>query len=107
MAQLDDLIQEVIDFSNLIASNENPADPDLQNACHLFSDYLGSQLKLIRRNMIDTPSALHFRWTANELSQLSELIDRPNHSSRSCSEWISALFQHCITLQQRGRLAAA
>lgn len=106
MAQLDDLIQEVIDFSNLIASNENPADPDLQNACHLFSDYLGSQLKLIRRNMIGTPSALHFRWTANELSQLSELIDRPKHSTRSCSEWISALFQHCIALQ-RGRLAAA
>lgn len=106
MAQLDDLIQEIIDFSNLIASHENPADPDLQNACRLFSDYLGVQLKLIRRNMIGTPTAQHFRWTASELSQLSELIERPKHSAQSCTDWIRTLFQYCIALQ-RGRLAAA
>lgn len=106
MAQLDDLIQEIIDFSNLIASNENPADPDLQNACRLFSDYLGVQLKQVRRNMIGTPSTQHFRWTASELSQLSELIELPKYSAQSCTDWIRKLFQHCITLQ-RGRLAAA
>jgi hypothetical protein len=106
MAQLDDLIQEIIDFSNLIASNENPADPDLQNACRLFSDYLGAQLKLIRRNMIGTASAQHSRWTASELSQLGELIEGPKQNAQSCTQWIRNLFQYCLTLQ-RGRLAAA
>ena len=106
MAQIDDLIQEIIDFSNLISSNENPADPDLQNACRLFRGYLGAQLKLIRRNMIGTPAAQHFRWTATELSQLSELIERPQQTATSWAEWIRSLYQYCLTLQ-RGSLAAA
>ena len=106
MTKLDDLIEEVIEFSNLIGYSENPADPDLQNACRLFSSYLDAELKVIRRNMIGTPSAIHSRWTASELSQLGELIDRPKHSTELCIEWIRDLFQHCITLQ-RGRLVAA
>jgi hypothetical protein len=106
MTKLDDLIQEVIEFSNLIGYSENPADPDLQNACRLFSTYLDTQLKQIRRAMIGTPAAIHSRWTASELSQLSELIDRPKHSTELCIQWIRDLFQHCIALQ-RGRQVAA
>lgn len=106
MTQLDALIQEVIEFSDIIAYSENPADPDLQNACCLFSDYLAAQLKVIRRNMIGSPSALHSRWTANELSQLGELIDRPKNSTLYCLEWIRALVQHCISLQRRDLAAA-
>jgi hypothetical protein len=106
MTQLDDLLQEIIQFSNLIAGNENPADPDLQHACRLFSDYLAAQLKVIRRSMIGTPSAQHSRWTARELSQLNELIKRPDHTTRSCTDWIRTLFQYCITLQHN-RLEAA
>ena len=105
MAQLDALIQEIIDFSDVITCNENPADPDLQNACRLFSDYLNAQLKQARRNMIGTPSALHTRWNAHDLHQLSELIHRPNQTTRSCIEWIRTLLQYCISLQ-RGKLAA-
>lgn len=106
MTQLDNLFQEVIEFSNLIAYSENPADPDLQHACRLFSEYLATQLKLIRRNMIGPASAMHSRWSATELRQLSELIERPNHSTASCIEWIRDLFQHCISLQRDHQVAA-
>ena len=106
MAQLNDLFQEVIDFSNTIAGNENPADPDFQHACRLFSDYLATQLKQIRRNMIGTPSDQHSRWTASELSQLNELIKRPDFTTRSCTDWVRELFQYCITLQHGKQEAA-
>lgn len=105
MTQLNSLIQEVIEFSDLIASHENPADPDLQNACALFSNYLDNQLKEIRRSMIGNPTALSTRWNPHELRQLSDLIKRPTHSPRSCVEWIRTLFQYCISLQ-RGSMAA-
>ncbi|MDQ1363933.1 MAG: hypothetical protein QG652_1795 [Pseudomonadota bacterium] len=103
MAQLDKLIHEVIEFSNLVAYSENPGNPDLLNACHLFSDYLSTQLKLIRRGMIGPASAAHSRWTAAELNQLGQLAIFP--SDETCQEWICNLFQHCITLQ-RDKLAA-
>lgn len=106
MKQLDDLILEVIEFSNTIACSENPADPDLQHACHLFSNYLTAQLKLIRRNMIGPASAMHSRWTGSELRQLSELMDRPNQSTSSCIDWIRDLFQYCVSLQHHTSAAA-
>jgi hypothetical protein len=105
MTQLDTLIQEVIDFSDVIACNENPADPDLQNACRLFSEYLDFQLKQARRDFIGTPAKRHNRWHANELRLLSDLIQRPTHSPTCCITWIRTLMQYCITLQ-RGKLAA-
>ena len=105
MAHLDTLIQEIIEFSDVIACNENPADPDLQNACRLFSDYLGIRLKQARREMIGFPAPHHSRWTSHDLQHLSELIHRPNQSTMSCISWIRGLMHYCITLQ-RGKLAA-
>lgn len=104
MTQLDNLLQEVIEFSNLIAYSENPADPDLQNACRLFSDYLAAELKTSRRNLIGTAQAT--RWSARELNKLEKLVASPKPNTQSSIEWIRALFQYCIGLQQNRVVAA-
>lgn len=106
MTKLDDLIQEIIEFSNIVSYSENPADRDLHNACCLFSDYLASQLQVVRQAMIGPASSQSTRWTAQELNQLRELITRPQPAAQDCAEWIRALFEHCTLLQHDTRVAA-
>jgi len=106
MTHLDALIQEIIDFSNLIAYNENPADRDLHNACCLFGDYLSGQLQAVRQGMIGPASNQSMRWSAQELNALRDLIQRPKLTPADAVEWIRALFQHSLTLQRDTRIAA-
>lgn len=93
MRKIDTLLQEIIDFGELIAYAENPASPDFQHACDLFSRYLNNQFKLIKINTDD------FSCSAEELKQLQQLLIAPQHNSRSCINWIRNLFQHCARLQ--------
>lgn len=100
MRKIDTLLQEIIDFGELIAYAENPASPDFQHACDLFSQYLNNQFKLIKINTED------FSCTADELAHLQTLLISPQHNSHSCINWIRNLFQHCAQLQMSQQVAA-
>jgi len=100
MRKIDTLLQEIIDFGELIAYAENPASPDFQHACSLFSQYLKHQFKLVKINTQD------FSCTADELTQLQKLLTAPQHNSHSCIDWIRNLFQHCAQLQSAQLVAA-
>jgi len=100
MRKIDTLLQEIIDFGDLIAYAENPASPDFQQACRLFSQYLNQQFKLIKINTQD------FICTADDLAHLQKLLTPPQNNSRSCINWIRSLFQHCTQLQTSQQVAA-
>lgn len=100
MKKFDDLLQEIIDFGELVAYTENPANPDFQHACSLFSQYLSRQFCMVE---IDTSNIV---WGEAELRELQQLLASPQNNSRSCINWIRNLFQYCSRLK-RAQLVAA
>ncbi len=100
MKNIDELLQEIIDFGELIAYTENPANPDFQHACSLFSEYLSHQFGMVEIN------ARNLAWDGDELRELQQLLVAPQNNSHSCINWIRNLFQHCTRLQQAQSVAA-
>ena len=74
MKELNDLIQEIVDFGNVIAYNDNPADADYQYACNLFTQYLDGRFTELKEQLQKTGSESDMHWAARELENLSELI---------------------------------
>ena len=97
--ELNDLIQEIVSFSNAISSTNNPGNSNFQNACELFSGYLDNHFAEIK-------SKPHFRdckentnWTCEEITKLSDLIYSQENSSALYSQWIHDLSKYCEELQ--------
>ena len=97
---LDSLIQEIIDFGNVISYAEDPADINFQNACNLFNDYLAWKLDELKESLKTEASAVEIEWTINELSRLCQLIEKPEQTLPTETHWFKNLFQHCTDIQQ-------
>lgn len=106
MKELNELIQEIVDFGNVIAYTDNPADPDFQNACDLFSQYLDHRFKELKNKLHEVGTDREINWTAKELAKLGDLITPPRRSAGPYIQWTRNLFQHCEKLQ-RNKLATA
>ena len=103
--ELDNLIQEVIDFGNVISYAEDPDDINFQNACNLFNDYLSWKLEELKETLKTHGSALEIQWVINELAKLGHLIEQPAQTPSTQTLWFKNLFQHCADIQQN-RIAA-
>ena len=98
--ELDNLIQEVIDFGNVVSYAEDPEDINFQQACNLFNDYLNWKLEELKEQLKTQGSAQEIQWTINELTKLVDLIDQPEQTSATQTHWFKNLFQHCANIQQ-------
>lgn len=99
MQKLDTLIQEIIDFGNVMSHAEDPADINYQNACNLFNDYLSWKFEELKEELKTQGSESEIQWTINELSKLCELIEQPEPSSAPQAHWFHNLLQHCTDIQ--------
>ncbi|MDH5472202.1 MAG: hypothetical protein OEY61_05040 [Gammaproteobacteria bacterium] len=106
MQELDTLLQEVIDFGNVIANADDPTDINLQHACHLFSDYLNWKIEEFKENLKIHGSTLEIQLTVNELTKFSNLLEQTEQSPSTQTHWLSSLLQQCADIQQ-GKIAAA
>jgi len=106
MKELNILIQEIVDFGDVIAYAEDPADPNFQHACDLFSQYLDwrfAELKqLLDNNGLPTSS----QWTSNDLESLNRLFSAPRQTAEACIKWTRELFQYCAELKRNKPIAA-
>ena len=98
--ELDNLIQEIIDFGNVVSYAENPDDINFQNACHLFNDYLNWKLEELKETLKTQGSAMDIQWTVNELSKLVHLIENSKQTPSEQTHWFKKLLQHCTDMQQ-------
>lgn len=99
MKELNKLIREIIDFSDVIAYNDNPANSDFQNACYLFSCYLDTQIKEIKQQLRAVNSDQEITTIINEINKLDNLISLPRNTTAPYIEWTRNLFQHCEVRQ--------
>ncbi len=106
MKELNKLIQEIIDFGDVIAYTDNPADTDFQNACYLFSCYLEECLKDIQHKIHTVDSDQETTWAASEITKLNNLTTLTRNSTAPYIQWTRNLFQHCEELQNN-KLAIA
>ena len=107
MNKLNDLVQEIIDFGDVIAFAENPADRDFQNACRLFSDYLDWKFKEIKNQLEMEGSEQQAQWIAGEMEKLGQLISPTNRSTTSYVQWASELLMRCVEFRKNSRVAVA
>lgn len=107
MNKLNDLVQEIIDFGDVIAFAENPADRDFQNACRLFSDYLNWKLMEIKDQLKLEGSEQQLRWISNEMEKLGQLISPTNRSTTSYVQWASELLMRCVEYRKNTKIAVA
>ncbi len=107
MNKLNDLIQEIIDFGDVIAFAENPADRDFQNACRLFSDYLNWKLMEIKDQLEHEGSEQQLCWIGNEMEKLGQLITPANRSTTSYTQWASELLMRCVEYRKNSKVAIA
>ena len=99
MKELNILIQEIIDFGDVIAYTDNPADSDFQNACYLFSCYLEDCLKEIQYKLRGIDSDQKITWASREITKLNNLTALPRNSTAPYIQWTRDLFQYCEGLQ--------
>ena len=104
--ELNNLIQEIVNFGDVITFIDNPADSDFQNACQLFSGYLENRFSDIKSKPHLSTCEADIKWTENEMAKLSGLISLPVNSSTPYIQWTRDLFQHCEELQ-RHKIAVA
>jgi len=99
MKELNELIQEIIDFKDVIAYTDNPADSDFQNACYLFSSYLEQRLNDLHHKLHSVNPDQKVNRINNELEKLKDLIFLPRNATDPYIKWARSLFLHCEEFQ--------
>ena len=91
---LDNLIQEIIDFGDVITYTENPADPHFLQACKLFHQYLQWRFKELKEQYRPMPGN---QLSEHQVARLDQLIC--NRDVNNC-DWIKNLFEYSMDLQR-------
>jgi len=104
--ELNDLIQEIVNFGHVIDFTDNPDDPNFLNACQLFSNYLEHRFIEIKTKLQVMDCKDNMNWTVNEITKLGDLISSQENSTTPGIQWIHDLSLHCTKLQ-RNKMAAA
>ena len=107
MKELNALVQEIVDFGDVISYSENPADPNFQNACDLFSQYLDWKFTELKQQLTES-DALNSdpQWDNSDLEGLNKLISSPMRSAETYITWTRELMQYCVNLQRNKLIAA-
>lgn len=98
--ELENLIQEIIDFGKVVSYAEDPTDINFQNACNLFNDYLSWKLEELKEKLKTQGSAEEIQWAVTELAKLVQLIEQPDQTATRQDFWFKKLLQHCTDIQQ-------
>lgn len=107
MKELNALVQEIVDFGDVISYAENPADPNFQNACNLFSQYLDWRFTELKAQLDNSDEGNDSsEWSSSDLEDLNRLISAPKRSADAYIGWTRDLFQYCVTLQRNKLIAA-
>lgn len=107
MKELNDLIQEIVDFGDVIAYSENPGDPNFQHACALFSSYLDIRYKELMETYAEAGDDVRTQiYSRAELTRLNDLITPPPKAAIPYIDWTRNLFKYCTKLQNSKSIAA-
>lgn len=106
MKELNTLIQEIVDFGDVIAYAEDPADPNFQHACDLFSQYLDWRFAELKERLDSDGLPSSSLWTNNELEHLYQFFASPRQTAEACINWTRELFQYCTELKRNKPIAA-
>ena len=106
MKELNDLIQEIVDFGLLVSHNHNTADTNFQNACELFGGYLDWRYAEVKQSLDSGASIEIMHISNNEFNKLDELITSSRGTASACIEWARNLYQYCTELQRNKMVAA-
>ena len=105
MQKLDNLIHEIIEFGNTISYNKNLEDINAQNACNLFSNYLGWQLDELKEELKTQGSELEIQLVTRKLNKLCSLIKHNESANEPRFNWFQNLLQYCTDTQQNKTIA--
>jgi hypothetical protein len=106
MKELNALIQEIVDFGDVVSYAENPADPNFQNACDLFSQYLDWRFRELKEHLDAEGLPSSSQWNISDLENLNRLMLAPKQSAEACIAWTHDLLQYCLELQRSKPIAA-
>ncbi len=106
MKELNALIQEIVDFGDVVSYAENPADPNFQNACDLFSQYLDWRFRELKEHLDTEGLPNNSQWNIGDLESLNRLMLIPKQNTEACIAWTRELLQHCMELQRNKPIAA-
>jgi hypothetical protein len=106
MKELNALIQEIVDFGDVISYSENPADPNFQNACDLFSQYLDWRFRELKERLDAEGLPSNSQWNSRDLETLNHLMLAPKSTAEACIAWTRDLLRHCVELQRNKPIAA-
>jgi hypothetical protein len=98
--ELDKLIQEVIDFADIIAFADRPASADFQHACLLFNKYLQHRFAEITAQLQITNCDDDTEWAVKEINRLEKLSSLPANSTLPYIQWTQNLFQYSALYRQ-------
>ena len=102
--KLQELTQEVLDFSNVVNYTEDPTDTNFRQSCTLFSEYMSYQLAQINPSTTHSPSASQL--TTSQLHQLNKLITPIDSDFEDPSQWPDRLHNFCNNIQSLRHIAA-
>lgn len=106
MKELNALIQEIVDFGDVIAYADDPSDPNFQHACDLFSQYLDWRFAELKTRLDSEGLPGNSHWTSTDLESLNRMISSPRQSAEACINWTRELFQYSLELQRNKAIAA-
>jgi hypothetical protein len=106
MKELNTLIQEIVDFGDVIAYAKDPSDPNFQHACDLFSQYLDWRFAELKEQLDSEGLPSSSPWTTNELEHLNQFFASPRQSAEACINWTRELFEYCAELKRNKSIAA-
>ena len=106
MKELNQLIQEIIDFGDVIKYTDDPEDPNFKHACDLFMQYLDWRFDELNQKLQSDGQKCGSSLSNHELSELSQLITSPSRITETRLSWAQNLFDFCVNLQQTHTIAA-
>ena len=106
MKELNTLIQEIVDFGDVIAYAEDSTDPNFQHACDLFSQYMDWRFNELKAKLDSEGLPGNSHWTPGDLESLTRMISTPRQTAEACINWTRELFQFSVELQRNKAIAA-
>lgn len=106
MKELNALIQEIVDFGDVLSFTDNPADQNFQDACSLFNGYLDWRFSEVKQQLQVASATDRALWSSSEIDTLSQLITTPVNTTATHISWARDLLQYCVELQRNKPIAA-
>ncbi len=106
MKELNQLIQEIIDFGDVIKYTDDHDDPNFKHACDLFMQYLDWRFDELNQKLQSEDQVCASCLNKKELDHLSRLITSPSRVTETRLAWAQNLFDFCVDLSEAHSIAA-